>query len=173
MKMFLRLGVFVFLGIVFLFVVGPADGQHSLYGGTAGGQTGYDIGDRVEVTFVVEPIDSVALYIEARGMNITSIVGATTTVNPIVPGTYSTDADSGLLVVTGTITPISGGTYISALWDRGAADDLLARADLPVLVSCSMGVSQIHRGVVSGPGRSCVFSKMSCALLKIQKFKEF
>ena len=27
MKMFLRLGVFVFLGIVFLFVVGPADGQ--------------------------------------------------------------------------------------------------------------------------------------------------
>ena len=131
MKMFLRLGVFVFLGIVFLFVVGPADGQDSLYVGTAGGQTGYDIGDRVEVAFVVEPIDSVALYIEARGMNITSIVGATTTVNPIVPGTYSTDADSGLLVVTGTITPISGGTYISALWDRGAADDLLARADLP------------------------------------------
>ena len=129
MKMFLRLGVFVFLGIVFLFVVGPADGQDSLYVVTAGGQAEYDIGDLVEVIFFVEPIDSVALYIEARGMHITSIVGATTTVNPIVSGNYATDSKSGALIVKGIIT--SSDASISARWDRGAAANFLTATSIP------------------------------------------
>ena len=121
----------MFLSIAFLLVVGTAEGQQSsLEVFITNTDQPVDIGASVEATFLVEPVDSVALYIRARGINITSIVGATATVNPIVPGTYSTDADTGLLVVTGTITLSSGGTYISALWDRGAADDLLVRADL-------------------------------------------
>ena len=118
MKMFLRLGVFVFLSIAFLLVVGTAEGQQpSLEVFPSTGDQPVDIGDPIQAAFVVGPADSVALYIEARGMNITSIVGATATVNPIVPGTYSTDADTGSLVVRGTLEQ-EVGAFISATWEE-------------------------------------------------------
>ena len=50
MKMFLRLGVFVFLGIAFMLVGSTVHAQQEkLEGYTAGGQAEYDIGDSVKV----------------------------------------------------------------------------------------------------------------------------
>ena len=127
MKTFSRLSLltFVFLGIAFM-LVGNTVYAQSLEVYTAGGQAEYEIGDPVKVTFVVDPAKAVTLTISALGVNITSVSGATAPF--LIPGTYTTDAKLGNLTVDGTIT--SSGAYISAMWDRGAADDLSARADL-------------------------------------------
>ena len=92
---------------------------------TAGGQAEYDVGDPVTVTFVVEPVQVVTLQINWQGVNITNIAGATA---PFLSGNYATDSKTGALEIKGVIT--APNAYISALWDRGAADDLSARADL-------------------------------------------
>ena len=129
MKTFSRLSLltFVFLGIAFMLVGSTVYAQQEkLEVYTAGGPAEYDIGDSVTVYFVVEPAKAVTLSLSALGVNITSISGATAPF--LIPGTYTTDAKAGNLVVGGTIT--SSGAYISARWDRGAADDLSARADL-------------------------------------------
>ena len=76
---------------------------------------------------MVDPPDKVVtLLVNAVGVNITSISGVTAPY--AIPGQYATDNKAGSLVVEGIIT--SSGAYISARWDRGAADDLSARADL-------------------------------------------
>ena len=128
MKTFSRLSVLtlLFLGIAFMLVgstVYAQQGKLEVF--TAGGQAEYDIGDPVSVTFVVTPEKTVTLRITASGVNITNIGGSLLTVTP---GDYATDAKTGSLKVDGIIT--SSGAYIAAMWDRGAADDLSARADL-------------------------------------------
>ena len=116
MKMFLRLGVFVFLGIAFMLVGSTVHAQQEkLEVYTAGGQAEYDIGDPVEVTFVVEPAKAVTLSISALGVNITSISGATAPF--LIPGTYTTDAKVGALVVRGTLEQ-EVGAFISATWEE-------------------------------------------------------
>ena len=128
MKTFSRLSLltFVFLGIAFM-LVGNTVYAQSLEVYTAGGQAEYEIGDPVKVTFVVDPPETVVnLLVSAVGVNITSISGVTAP--GAIPGKYATENKGGSLVVEGIIT--SSGAYISAMWDRGAADDLSARADL-------------------------------------------
>ena len=128
MKTFSRLSLLtlLFLGIA-LMLVGNTVYAQSLEVYTAGGKAEYEIGDPVKVTFVVDPPDQVVtLTVSASGVNITSISGATAPYT--IPGTYATETKGGSLVVEGTIT--SSGAYIAARWDRGAADDLSARADL-------------------------------------------
>ena len=128
MKTFSRLSVLtlLFLGIAFMLVGSTVYAQQDkLEVFTAGGQAEYDIGDPVSVTFVVTPEKAVTLQITASGVNITNIQGSLLTGTP---GNYTTDAKTGSLKVDGIIT--SSGAYIAAMWDRGAADDLSARADL-------------------------------------------
>ena len=57
MKMFLRLGVFVFLSIAFLLVVGTADWSTTFPKVTFVRQ--FDLGDVIKATFVVTPVDSI------------------------------------------------------------------------------------------------------------------
>ena len=121
MKTFSRLSLLtlLFLGFALMLVGETVHAQDTLEVYTAGGQAEYNIGDPVSVTFVVTPPKAVTLNITASGVSISS---------PGPPGSYTTAADTGALTVTGTIT--SSGAYIAAMWDRGAADDLSARADL-------------------------------------------
>ena len=116
MKMFLRLGVFVFLGIAFMLVGSTVHAQQEkLEVYTAGGPAEYDIGDSVTVYFVVKPAKAVTLSISALGVNITSISGATAPF--LIPGTYTTDAKVGALVVRGTLEQ-EVGAFISATWEE-------------------------------------------------------
>ena len=125
MKTFSRLSLLtlLFLGIALMLVGGTAYAQ-SLEVYTAAGQAGYDIGDLVKVTFVVDPSQAVSLEIEAVDMDITHISGATAPYT--IPGNYITDARAGSLVIEGIL--LSSCAYISARWDRGPDDDLHARA---------------------------------------------
>ena len=52
MKMFLRLGIFVFLGIVFLFVVSPPDSQSPSLEILAHRRGVYEVGDTVAAVFL-------------------------------------------------------------------------------------------------------------------------
>ena len=126
MKTFSRLSLLtlLFLGVAFMLVVDTVHAQ-SLEVYTAGGQAEYKIGDPVAVTFVVTPPQVVNLQVDWQGVNITSITGA---IAPYAPGNYATEALGGTVEIKGVIT--APNAYISALWDRGAADDLSARADL-------------------------------------------
>ena len=125
MKTFSRLSLLtlLFLGIALMLVGGTAYAQ-SLEVYTAAGQAGYDIGDLVKVTFVVDPSQAVSLEIEAVDMDITHISGATAPYT--IPGNYITDARAGSLVIEGIL--LSACADISARWDRGPDDDLHARA---------------------------------------------
>ena len=95
-----------------------------------GGPAEYNVGDPVEVTFVVRPTQVVPLQVDWQGVNVTGITGATA---PYAPGNYATDSTLGSLVIKGVIT--GPNVYISALWDRSPADDLLARADLCCVIN--------------------------------------
>ena len=131
MKTFSRLSLLtlLFLGVAFMLVVDTVHAQHAqqdtLEVYTAGGQAEYNVGDEVEVSFVVRPTQVVPLQVDWQGVNITGITGATA---PYAPGNYATDSTLGSLVIKGTIA--APNAYISALWDRSPADDLFARADL-------------------------------------------
>lgn len=130
MRTFSRLNVLtlLFLSIALVLIEGTVDAQ-SLEVYTADEQAGYgiDIGEPVKATFVVDPPKAVRLRIDAVGVKVTSISGASAPY--AIPGNYPTDADAGILIVEGIIT--SSGAYISARWDGGANNDLYARADLP------------------------------------------
>ena len=143
MKTFSRLSLFtlLFLGIAFMLAGDTVLAQQeSLEVYTAGGAAEYDIGDPVAVTFVVDPVQVVNLQITWSGVNITSISGATA---PFANGgNYATDSKAGSLEINGTIT--ASGAWINAKWDRRAADDLSARADLT-------GLPDAPRIVVDSP----------------------
>ena len=136
MKTFSRLSLLtlLFLGIALMLVGGTAYAQ-SLEVYTAAGQAGYDIGDLVKVTFVVDPSQAVSLEIEAVDMDITHISGATAPYT--IPGNYITDARAGSLVIEGIL--LSACADISARWDRGPNDDLEAIADL----ACYIGADRV------------------------------
>ena len=122
MRMFSSLKVFMFLGIAFMFVGSTVYAQpESLEVYTSGGTAGYKIGDPVAVTFVVDPPQAVNLRIDATGINITSISGATAPYT--IPGNYATDSRFGALTIRGIIT--ASGAWIMAEWDRGANKDNL------------------------------------------------
>ena len=109
MRMFSDLKVFVFLTAVLLFVVGVADvhAQDStlaVYGDTGGF---YAVGDLVEVNFVAS-IDAAP----AAGVSLTITHSGLTDVSVPNGGTVTTHV-LGRVVVTGTITSISG-VYVSA-----------------------------------------------------------
>ena len=130
MKTFSRLSLLMllFLGIAFVFVVDTVHAQQdqlAVY--TAGGQAEYNVGDQVLVTFVVDPEQRVNLQVNWQGVRITDIGGATA---PYAPGAYATDSKTGSLVIRDVIT--APNAYISALWDRGTADDLSSGADFTV-----------------------------------------
>ena len=126
MKTFSRLNLLtlLFLSIVLMLVedTGYAESLEVLI---LEGQTG--VGDPVGVRFVVDPAKAVILRVDAVGVEITSISGATAPY--AIPGNYATDADAGTLLVEGKIR--SSGAYISAVWDRDANDDLSAIAQVP------------------------------------------
>ena len=125
MKTFSRLSLLALLFFGFAFMlVGSTVYAQSLVVYTDGGQAGYDIGDPVRVTFVVDPSQAVSLEIEAVDMDITHISGATAPYT--IPGNYITDARAGSLVIEGIL--LSACADISARWDRGPDDDLHARA---------------------------------------------
>ena len=126
MKTFSRLNLLtlLFLSIVLMLVEGTGYAE-SLEVLILEGQTG--VGDPVRVRFVVDPAKAVILRVDAVGVEITSISGATAPY--AIPGNYATDADAGTLIVEGRIR--SSGAYISAVWDRDAYDDLSAIAQVP------------------------------------------
>ena len=126
MKTFSRLNLLtlLFLSIVLMLVEGTGYAE-SLEVLILEGQTG--VGDPVGVRFVVDPAKAVILRVDAVGVEITSISGATAPY--AIPGNYATDADAGTLIVEGRIR--SSGAYISAVWDRDAYDDLSAIAQVP------------------------------------------
>ena len=123
MKTFSRLSLLALLFFGFAFMlVGSTVYAQSLVVYTDRGQAGYDIGDPVRVTFVVDPSQAVSLEIEAVDMDITHISGATAPYT--IPGNYITDARSGSLVIEGIL--LSACADISARWDRGPDNDLRA-----------------------------------------------
>ena len=126
MKTFSRLNVLMllFLSIVLMLVEGTGYAE-SLEVLILEGQTG--IGDPVGVRFVIDPPKAVILRVDAVGVEITSISGATAPY--AIPGNYATDAEAGTLLVEGRIR--ASGAYISAVWDRDANDDLSAIAQVP------------------------------------------
>ena len=127
MKTFSRLSLLALLFFSFAFMlVGSTVYAQSLVVYTDGGQAGYDIGDSIRVTFVVDPSQAVSLEIEAVDMDITHISGATAPYT--IPGNYITDARAGSLEVEGIL--LSSCAYISAWWDRGPDDDLHVRVDV-------------------------------------------
>ena len=139
MKMFLRLGVFVFLGIVFLFVGGTADGQEGfpLLGvvDAPDQEDEFYVGDEVKLIFFAglsnEPPSQVPLLIRASGITITSIIGADTYLNALVPGSYNTSSN-GDLEVTGTLKSIN--VYIEAEWvDKGLISRRTFQINYPFL----------------------------------------
>ena len=121
MKTFSRLNLLtlLFLSIVLMLVEGTGYAE-SLEVLILEGQTG--VGDPVGVRFVVDPAKAVILRVDAVGVEITSISGATAPY--AIPGNYATDADAGTLIVEGRIR--SSGAYIS-----GAYDDFSATAQVP------------------------------------------
>ena len=144
MKTFSRLSLLtlLFLGIA-LMLVGNTVYAQSLEVFTDRGQSGfpYYIGDVVQVAFVVDPPDkAVILTVTAPGVHITGISGATPPYT--IPGNYATDTTFGTLIVQGII--VSSGAYIAARWDRGAADDLSALADLVVVASPDLVVEAVQ-----------------------------
>ena len=112
MKTFSRLNLLtlLFLSIVLMLVEGTGYAE-SLEVLILEGQTG--VGDPVGVRFVVDPAKAVILRVDAVGVEITSISGATAPY--AIPGNYATDADAGTLIVEGRIR--SSGAYISGAYD--------------------------------------------------------
>ena len=114
MKMFSSLKIFVFLGIVLLFVVGVADVDAQDFPGLdVLADTGfYAAGDFVSVTFGAS-IGALA----ANGVNLIITHSGLTDVSVPNGGTVTTNF-AGFAIVTGKITSISG-AYISATWVEG------------------------------------------------------
>ena len=130
MKMFLRLGVFVFLGIVFLFVVGPADGQSSSLEVLGDWEATYKVGDVVAATFLAaidgDPASGVQLTItHSAGIG-----------NIAISNSGITNA-LGIVIVTGTIQSGAYATITSEAYAAITADwramGLEARADFEVV----------------------------------------
>ena len=118
MRMFLGLRVYVFLGVIFLFISGAAEGQSpslQILGADSSGE--FEVGETAEVIFLTEmgggvPAVGVKLAISYSGIGDVSISN-----NGI------TDV-SGTVTVRGTILRV-GNTYIEADWKER---DIHARA---------------------------------------------
>ncbi|MDE0427249.1 MAG: T9SS type A sorting domain-containing protein [Candidatus Poribacteria bacterium] len=134
MKTFSRLSSFayfvlVFSGIAFMLVGNLADAQQDGLLVETNKQAGdYAIGDTAEVRFTVTPEAEITLNVSWVGINVTSVVGQGGIIaGPHTsPARYTTDGDTGRLVVTGTV--ISSGAHVTAVWPEGGNNGLEARA---------------------------------------------
>jgi hypothetical protein len=131
MKTFSRLSLLtlLFLGIALILVAGTVDAQQDGLGVETDKQaTAYDIGDSATVRFTVSPEDEIDLTVSWSGINVTSVAGSGGVIaGPYISGSaYTTDKDTGQLVVRGTV--VASGAYVRALWPEGGNNGLRAEA---------------------------------------------
>ena len=119
MRMFsgLSLLVLAFLVIALMLVGGPVDAQRPSLRALSSNQIaslGEEIGVYFETRYGTGPV-GVPLLLSVTGVQVVSGGGAPSTLAPGTDVTASTDSSTGLLVVRGKLTSISG-AYVSATW---------------------------------------------------------
>ena len=131
MKTFSRLSLLalLFFGFAFMLVGSTVYAQQDgLEVETDKQATAYDIGDSATVRFTVSPADEIDLTASWSGINVTSVAGSGGVIaGPYISGSaYTTDKDTGQLVIRGTV--IASGAYVRALWPEGGNNGLRAEA---------------------------------------------
>ena len=129
----LNLLTLLFLGIVLMLVAGTIDAQQDGLTVETDKQGGaIDIGDSATLIFFVTPEDAIDLTVSWAGFGVTSVVGAGGVIaGPYISGSvYTTDKDTGQLVITGRIMS-QGCTYVRAFWPEGGNNGLSAEVLVP------------------------------------------